>query len=62
MINIKEVDPIREFLPPRVFEKDIDNVSIIAKAIFAHNMLSILKCFSNVTLKTVSELIGIEEE
>ena len=62
VVHQADLEMVRSFLPERVDVKDSDNISIMEKAVFSHNMLAIMKCFSKVSLETLSQLIEIREE
>ena len=54
MIEQKDLESVKQFLTPRMETKDSDNVSILQKAIFSHNMLAIMKSFWKISLTTLS--------
>lgn len=61
MIDSSDIELIKHILPLRLEKKDSDNISILDKVIFKHNMLTI-KCFKTISLSTLSELLGVNSQ
>ena len=62
MVHSTDLPRVREILPERLQKKDSDNVSLIEKAVFSHNMRGIMKSFSKISMRTLCELIGVGED
>jgi len=61
MIDSSDIHSIRHILPPKLEKKDPDNISILNKVIFKHNMLPIIKNFQTISLETLSQLLNIDQ-
>jgi hypothetical protein len=62
IIDKKESESIQNLFPSKFSKGGSDNISILSKAIFIHNMIPILKSFESISLQLLSEFTAMKED